>query len=119
MVFTSWDELLITRHGQLHGRCAHHLPKTNCAKYTEWEQVVGSATKLLHRKETNYARYFHDQVTLHADPSVSRRGACDKRIWTKPLAFAADAGGYKYIVWGLNGPFAISSPKRRQDASLS
>jgi hypothetical protein len=25
------------------------------------------------------------------DPSVSRRGTCDRVIWTKPLAFAADA----------------------------
>jgi len=32
----------------------------------------------------------------------------------KPLAFAADAEGYKYIVWGFNGRFAISSPKPRQ-----
>jgi hypothetical protein len=27
------------------------------------------------------------------DPSVSRRGTCDRVIWTKPLAFAADARG--------------------------
>ena len=26
------------------------------------------------------------------DPSVSRRGTCDRGIWTKSLAFAADAG---------------------------
>jgi len=25
------------------------------------------------------------------DPSVSRRGTCDREIWTKPLVFAADA----------------------------
>jgi len=25
------------------------------------------------------------------DPSVSRRGTCDRGIWTKSLAFAADA----------------------------
>jgi hypothetical protein len=31
-------------------------------------------------------------------------------IWRKPLAFAADAGSYIYIVWGFNGRFAISSP---------
>jgi hypothetical protein len=33
--------------------------------------------------------------------------------------FAADAEGYKYIVWGFNGRFAISSPKPRQNASFS
>ena len=27
--------------------------------------------------------------------SVSRRGICDRKIWSKPLAFAADAEGYK------------------------
>jgi hypothetical protein len=37
----------------------------------------------------------------------------------KPLAFAADAEGYKYIVWVFNGRFAISSPKARQDTSFS
>ena len=32
-------------------------------------------------------------------------------IWTKPLAFAADAEGYINIkLWGFNGRFAISSP---------
>jgi hypothetical protein len=36
----------------------------------------------------------------------------------KPLAFAADAEGYKYIVWVFNGRFAISSPKPHQDASF-
>jgi len=45
------------------------------------------------------------------DPSVSRRGTCDRGIWTKPLAFAADAEGYiNIMVWGFNGRFAISSP---------
>jgi hypothetical protein len=45
------------------------------------------------------------------EPSVSRRGTCDGGIWTKPLAFAADAEGYiNIMVWGLNGRFAISSP---------
>jgi hypothetical protein len=28
------------------------------------------------------------------------------------MAFAADAEGYKYIVWVFNGRFAISSPSR-------
>jgi hypothetical protein len=28
------------------------------------------------------------------DPSVSRRGTCDRGIWRKPLAFAADAERY-------------------------
>jgi hypothetical protein len=37
----------------------------------------------------------------------------------KPLAFAADAEGYKYIVWVFNRRFAISSSKPRQDASFS
>jgi hypothetical protein len=41
---------------------------------------------------------------------VSRRGICDRGIWRKPLAFAADAGGYINVVWGFNGRFAISSP---------
>ena len=36
----------------------------------------------------------------------------------KPLAFAADAEGYKYIAWVFNGRFAISSPKPRQIASF-
>jgi hypothetical protein len=32
-------------------------------------------------------------------------------IWTKPLAFAADAEGYiNIMVWAFNGRFAISSP---------
>ena len=43
--------------------------------------------------------------------NVSRRGICDRTIWKKPLAFAADAEGYKYMVWGFNGPFTISSPE--------
>src|ERR1700756_3584685 len=43
--------------------------------------------------------------------SVFRRGTCDRGIWTKPLAFAADAEGYiNIMVWGFNGRFAISSP---------
>jgi hypothetical protein len=42
---------------------------------------------------------------------ASRRGTCDRGIWTKPLAFAADAEGYiNIMVWGFNGRFAISSP---------
>jgi hypothetical protein len=48
-------------------------------------------------------------VSFGVEPSVSRRGTCDREIWTKPLAFAADAEGYKYIVWVFNGRFAISS----------
>jgi hypothetical protein len=32
--------------------------------------------------------------SARVDPSVSRRGTCDRGIWTKPLAFAADAEGY-------------------------
>jgi hypothetical protein len=32
------------------------------------------------------------------DPSVSRRGTCDRGIWTKPLAFAADAGSYAFCL---------------------
>ena len=44
-------------------------------------------------------------------PSVFRQGTCDRGIWRKPLAFAADAEGYINIkVWGFNGRFAISSP---------
>jgi hypothetical protein len=44
-------------------------------------------------------------------PSVFRQGTCDRGIWRKPLAFAADAEGYIDIkVWGFNGRFAISSP---------
>src|SRR5215470_885164 len=43
--------------------------------------------------------------------SVSRRGICDRTIWRKPLAFAADAEGYKYIVWVFNARFAILSPE--------
>jgi len=45
------------------------------------------------------------------EQSVARRRTCDRRIWRKPLAFAADAEGYKYIVWVFNGRFAISSPE--------
>ena len=49
--------------------------------------------------------------SCRVDPSVSRRGTCDRGIWTKPLAFAADAEGYiNIMVWGFNGRFAISSP---------
>ena len=43
--------------------------------------------------------------------SVSRRGICDRKIWRKPLAFAADAEVYEYIVWGFIGRFAILSPE--------
>jgi len=51
--------------------------------------------------------------------SVSRRGTCDRRIWTKPLAFAADAEGYINIkVWGFNGRFAISSPSGHADCQF-
>jgi hypothetical protein len=49
--------------------------------------------------------------STRVDPNVSRRGTCDRGIWTKPLAFAADAEGYiNIMVWGFNGRFAISSP---------
>src|SRR5260370_2533499 len=48
--------------------------------------------------------------SARVDPSVSRRGTCDRGIWTKPLAFAADAEGYiNIMVLGFNGRFAISS----------
>jgi hypothetical protein len=47
-----------------------------------------------------------------------RRVACDRVIWRKPLAFAVDAEGYKYIVWGFNGCFAISSPRSCELANL-
>jgi hypothetical protein len=46
---------------------------------------------------------------------VSRRGACDRAIWRKSLALAADAEGYKFVVWVLNGRFAISSFKSHQN----
>jgi hypothetical protein len=49
---------------------------------------------------------------------VSRRGTCDRAIWRKPLAFAADAEGYKYIVWVFNGRFAILSPELCQLSSF-
>ena len=55
------------------------------------------------------------------DPSVSRRGTCDRGIWTKPLAFAADAEGYINInikVWGFNGRFAISSPSGHSNCQV-
>src|SRR5439155_20654215 len=49
--------------------------------------------------------------STRVNTNVSRRGTCDRGIWTKPLAFAADAEGYiNIMVWGLNGRFAISSP---------
>jgi hypothetical protein len=49
--------------------------------------------------------------STRVDPSVSRRGTCDRGIWTKPRAFAADAEGYiNIMLWGFNGRFAISSP---------
>jgi len=49
--------------------------------------------------------------STRADPSGSRRGTCDRGIWTKPLAFSADAEGYiNIMVWGFNGRLAISSP---------
>jgi len=34
--------------------------------------------------------------------SVSRRGTCDRGIWTKPVAFAADAGGAYGICFGVS-----------------
>jgi hypothetical protein len=52
--------------------------------------------------------------SIGVEQSVVRRRTCDRRIWTKPLASAADAEGYKYIVWVFNGRFAISSPKPAQ-----
>jgi hypothetical protein len=57
--------------------------------------------------------------STRVDPSVSRRGTCDRGIWTKPLAFAADAEGYINIkVWGFNGRFAISSPSGRANCQF-
>jgi hypothetical protein len=35
--------------------------------------------------------------------SVSRRGMCDREIWRKPLAFAADAGE----LWVLLGKWLV------------
>lgn len=32
--------------------------------------------------------------SVRVEPSVARRGTCDRRIWTKALAFATDAGSY-------------------------
>jgi len=32
------------------------------------------------------------------EPTVSRRGTCDRGIWTKPLSFAADAVGYGFCL---------------------
>ena len=49
--------------------------------------------------------------------TVSRRCICERVIWRKPLAFAADAEGYKYIVWGFIGRFAILSPEPCQPPS--
>ena len=37
----------------------------------------------------------------------------------KPLAFAADAEGYKYIVWVFNSRFAISSPQPCENCGVS
>jgi len=52
-------------------------------------------------------------------PSVFRRGTCDRNIWTKPLAFAADAEGYINItVWGFNGRFVISSLSARANCQF-
>jgi hypothetical protein len=36
--------------------------------------------------------------SVRVDPSVSRRGTCDRGIWTKPLAVAADAGSYAFCL---------------------
>ena len=42
--------------------------------------------------------------SLRVDPTVSRRGTCDRRIWTKSLAFAADAGSLSFSM-GFQWPF--------------
>src|SRR5216683_574829 len=34
---------------------------------------------------------------FRVEPSFSRRGTCDRGIWMKPLAFAADAGELIFI----------------------
>ena len=47
-----------------------------------------------------------------------RGGTCDRVIWRKPLAFAADAEGYEYIVLVFNGRFAILSPELYQPSSF-
>jgi hypothetical protein len=38
-------------------------------------------------------------------PSVSRRGICDREIWRKPLAFAADAGELWVLLGQLRRQF--------------
>ncbi len=41
------------------------------------------------------------------DRNVFRRGTCDRGIWTKSLAFAADAEELIFTLWVFNGRFAI------------
>ena len=41
--------------------------------------------------------------SVRVDPSASRRGTCDRGIWMKPLAFAADAGELIFIyIYGFS-----------------
>jgi hypothetical protein len=40
--------------------------------------------------------------SVRVDPSASRRGTCDRGIWMKPLAFAADAGELIFNLWVFN-----------------
>jgi hypothetical protein len=40
------------------------------------------------------------------DPTVSRRGTCDRGIWRKPLSFCGGRGGlYEYYVMGIEWAF--------------
>ena len=43
--------------------------------------------------------------------SVSRRGTCDRVIWTKPLAFAADAGELWVLLGRFENPSSWGMPK--------
>jgi hypothetical protein len=47
-------------------------------------------------------------------PSVFRQGTCDRGIWRKPLAFAADAGGAYGICFGVSKFVRVHDERQKE-----
>jgi len=59
--------------------------------------------------------------SVRVDPSASRRGTCDRGIWMKPLAFAADAGGLSLSMvfqWPFRYLIASGVPEARSSRNV-
>src|SRR5580693_629835 len=77
----------------------------------DWDRLVLMKEDWLLAKNLSTLSTSAPAPSCSVGPSVFRQGTCDRGIWRKPVAFAADAEGYINIkVWGFNGRFAISSP---------